>query len=191
MGIVELQTQEKRRRAKIQQGLMLALYRATNYSSMAFAPTDVLLRRIDPQNADKGNPSRRIQQAMGRLRDRGLLEIAKGKKPILTKKGLTHAARLHAAEVVTIKKPKKWDGRWRIVIFDIWERRREVRDKLRRALAKSGFLRVQDSVWIYPYGCEEFIGFLRTDLKLGPGVLYIIAEGIEKDERFRKYFSLP
>mgnify|MGYP001617628735 FL=1 len=90
-----------------------------------------------------------------------------------------------------IRKPKRWDRKWRIVIFDIWERRRGVRDRLRNLLQKNGFVKVQNSVWVYPYDCEELFVFLRTNLRLGKGILYIVAEEIEYDEAFRKHFKLP
>ena len=77
-----------------------------------------------------------------------------------------------------------------MVIFDIWERRRGVRDKLRRTLEKAGFRRVQDSVWVCPYDCEELVAFLRADLRLGEGILYLIAEGVENDAKLRKLFGL-
>jgi hypothetical protein len=46
-------------------------------------------------------------------------------------------------------------------------------------------------VWIFPYDCEELIVFVRTELKLGPSVTYLIAQGIERDLPYRKYFGLP
>src|SRR3989344_9211739 len=55
-----------------------------------------------------------------------------------------------------LKTPKKWDKKWRILIFDVDESKRPIRDKLRRSLISVGFQRLQDSVWIYPYDCEDF-----------------------------------
>ena len=52
-------------------------------------------------------------------------------------------------EKIAIEK-RRWDRRWRIVIFDIPERRKSVRAKLRRFMQEYGFVRLQDSVWIYP-----------------------------------------
>ena len=109
----------------------------------------------------------------------------------LTEKGAKHAKRMYAAESLQLHKPRTWDGRWRVVIFDVWERRRAVRNKLRLTLAKAGFLRVQDSVWLYPYDCEALVALLRTDLRLGTGMLYLVVEGMEHDARFRAHFGLP
>ncbi len=76
-------------------------------------------------------------------------------------------------------------------MFDVWERRRIVRDRLRSMLRKIGFVKIQDSVWAYPYDCEELIAFIRTELRLGKGVLYFVADGMESDRFLRTHFKLP
>lgn len=88
-------------------------------------------------------------------------------------------------------KPRKWDQKWRVLIFDIPERRRAVRDKIRSHLRLSGFVRAQDSVWIYPYPCEEFVALLKADCRVGKDMLYLIVDSLEGDEWFRKLFDLP
>ena len=55
----------------------------------------------------------------------------------------------------------------------------------------AGFLRLQDSVWVYPYDCEDFVALLKADLRLGREMLYIIAEKIENDGWLRQEFNLP
>lgn len=76
-------------------------------------------------------------------------------------------------------------------MFDVWERRRKVRDELRHTLEEFGFVKIQNSVWTYPYPCEKLLVFLRTHLKLGRGILYIVADEVEHDEQLRKHFKLP
>jgi DNA-binding transcriptional regulator PaaX len=39
-----------------------------------------------------------------------------------------------------LNKNKKWDGKWRVLIFDIPETRRFDRDNIRRALISIGFM---------------------------------------------------
>lgn len=53
-----------------------------------------------------------------------------------------------------------------------------------------GFYRLQDSVWVYPYDCEDVIGLLKTNLGLGSAVLYMIVEKIENDRRLREHFEV-
>ncbi|MEK7101834.1 MAG: CRISPR-associated endonuclease Cas2, partial [Patescibacteria group bacterium] len=85
-----------------------------------------------------------------------------------------------------------WDGKWRVVIFDIREKRRRIRQKLRILLAGAGMVRLQDSVWVHPHPCDEFIALVRANLASGTGeLLYFIAEGLESDRHLREHFNLP
>ncbi len=45
---------------------------------------------------------------------------------------------------------RRWDGRWRLVLFDVPEARRGTRNKLRLYLQDRGFGYLQKSVWITP-----------------------------------------
>ena len=56
---------------------------------------------------------------------------------------------------IKIKRPKKWDGKWRLVIFDIPEKKRFFRDILRSHLKAIGFRMLQQSVFVFPYPCEK------------------------------------
>ncbi len=86
--------------------------------------------------------------------------------------------------------PKHWDKKWRILIFDIREEKKGLRDKIRRTLITIGFYRLQDSVWIYPYDCEDLITLLKTDFKIGKDLLYIIADNVENDLEIRRNFGI-
>jgi|SRR3989338_4281864 len=90
----------------------------------------------------------------------------------------------------TRAKHKKWDGKWRVVIFDVWESTREKRDSLRYEIKNFGFIQLQRSVWIYPYDCAEFIELLKTDLSFGKNIRYMVVEKLDHDEKLRKYFKL-
>ena len=46
---------------------------------------------------------------------------------------------------------KPWDGRWRVVIFDIAEIHRTTRKALREKLRELSFGMLQESVWITPH----------------------------------------
>jgi DNA-binding transcriptional regulator PaaX len=45
---------------------------------------------------------------------------------------------------------RPWDGRWRMVLFDIPEKDKRLRDKLRRHLLARHFGYLQNSVWVSP-----------------------------------------
>jgi phenylacetic acid degradation operon negative regulatory protein len=50
---------------------------------------------------------------------------------------------------------RRWDGRWHLVLFDVPERRRVTRNKLRHYLRSRGFGYLQNSVWITPDPIHE------------------------------------
>ena len=135
---------------------------------------------------------KRQDEVMARSRERlvreGLLEYENGFLT-LTNKGQN---RLDVLEMKDWKvdKPRKWDNRWRMLIFDIPEPRKALRNKVRMTLSSIGFLRLQDSVWIYPYDCEDLVSLLKADFKVGKDLLYIIVDSIENDKSFRKSFKL-
>ena len=193
-GVLETGVQKRARREKIQNKVLIILTRLTTQSSsLAFAPEAVLIKKLGLNDGQKWKPSYQIRQALRRLEKKGLVKYqrtGRGWAAHLSPQGERVAGRLDAAERISIKKPKRWDGRWRIVVFDIWERRRAKRDRLRHLLQKAGFYKIQNSVWVHPYDCEELVAFLRADMHLGQGVLYIIADGIENDFQIRKHFNL-
>lgn len=107
----------------------------------------------------------------------------------LTSKGKERLRSYERSEY-TLLVPRVWDRRWRVLIFDVPEERRALRDKIRNTLVSIGFLRVQDSVWIFPHDCEEFIVLLKADFKIGKDLLYLIVDKIENDSEFRDWFNL-
>ncbi len=88
------------------------------------------------------------------------------------------------------KKPKRWDNKWRVIIFDIPEKKRRVRDQIRHLFNKSGMYRLQDSVWVYPYDCEDILTLLKSDLGVGKDILYLIVDELENDKHLRQFFSV-
>jgi len=86
--------------------------------------------------------------------------------------------------------PRKWDGKWRVVIYDINERKKVLRNHLRSTLVSLGFVKLQDSVWVYPYDCEDLITLIKADFQIGKEVLYLIVEHLENDKALKKTFKL-
>ena len=89
-----------------------------------------------------------------------------------------------------LQRPRRWDKRWRVIIFDIPEYRRVTRDALRKMMQSFGFYRLQDSVWVYPYDCEDVVALAKAELKIGASVLYMVVEKIENDQRLKEEFLL-
>jgi DNA-binding transcriptional regulator PaaX len=56
-----------------------------------------------------------------------------------------------------------WDGRWRFVLFDLPQQRRDLRMRLWRYLRQEGFGYLQNSVWITPDSLESARQTLMRD----------------------------
>lgn len=155
--------------------------------------TLALLKKLDRAAAHRKDLYRRITQSITKLENSGLVQTSgeRGhRKIILTEKGHAMIETIYASEY-RIPEPAFWDGKWRVVMFDIREKRRRIRSQLRSLLSGAGFLRLQDSVWIYPYPCDEFVGLVRAHLKSGTGeMLSFVAEALESDKRLREHFRL-
>ena len=152
-----------------------------------------LLKKLDRPAKNRAQLYRRITQGLKRLEQDGLItltgEYAKRRVKI-TEKGRAIIEKIEFGEYV-IPEPAFWDGKWRVLIFDISERRRRTRTQLRRLLDGAGFMRIQDSVWVHPYPCDEFISLVRAHLKSGVGEMRIfVAEALESDKSLREHFRL-
>ena len=130
-----------------------------------------------------------INRSRDRLLDAGLLMRDERGYLRLLPKGEAKLRQLELHDY-RLKKPKRWDEKWRLLIFDIPERRRYTREKVRNTLQMIGFERLQDSAWVYPYDCEDLVTLLKVDFKIGKDLLYIITDGIENDLMLRKRFGL-
>ena len=84
--------------------------------------------------------------------------------------------------------PKRWDGKWRMVIFDIPEENKNSRDIVREKLKQIGFLRIQKSVYLFPYECTKEIVFLAERLDIKNNVLISISEIIQGERKIIKKF---
>ncbi len=138
--------------------------------------------------------NQRITQALLRLERRGLIKVTgEGRKREIhiTGQGEQIINRLYAGAYV-IPLPVRWDGYWRLVMFDVPERRKKVRDTLRMLLRNTGFVHFQHSAWVQPYPCDELVTLLRSHLESGKGeVRYVTMQFIdESDYALRKHFGL-
>ena len=70
---------------------------------------------------------------------------------------------------------KKWDKKWRVVIFDIEEVNRNVRDVFRRKLYELGFGRLQKSVYISPFPIENEMREFIESLNLGKRAYLLVS----------------
>ncbi len=132
------------------------------------------------------------KKVVKRLQKKGMIKILgkEGKTMLaITKLGKQQLKKWQAGDL-KIQRPKKWDGIWRMVIFDIPEKRRQTRDFVREQLKELGFYYLQNSVWAYPYKCEEIILALAGAYDLLPYMIYLEANYLGNDKYLRAEFRL-
>ncbi|MDI6591872.1 MAG: hypothetical protein QME61_02985 [Patescibacteria group bacterium] len=178
---------------KILRGLLIAgaIYVAASSPYFAFYLSRNLWKALGKKKLPKKKDSR-FKNAFYYLKNRGYLDIQKRDHQIyiaLTDQGRKKAGK-YLIDDLKIKKPKKWDKEYRIVIFDIPNITRIKRDALRGKLKELGFFRLQQSVWIYPYECKKQIDLLRNFFGLSEKELILITGKIGNDKFLRKFFNL-
>ena len=192
---IEKRVKQRAKKNQMRNIILLSAYFAVGASMMVMTPNAMrLLKHVEKVVGPSPRLKRRVSQKYSELIAQGIFKRTNGPRDSrieLTEKGMKIAEELAQRVEGRPIEQKKWDQKWRIIMFDVWERRRKVRDELRETLREIGFVKVQNSAWAYPYPCEKLLIFLRIHLKLGHGVLYIVADEIEHDEKFRKHFNLP
>lgn len=141
----------------------------------------------------KNYNKRKIAQALSRLKKNKLIILREenGKITVeLTEKG-KRKIKQYQFEDLKIMKPKYWDKKWRVVIFDIPEKKKKMaREAFRNKLIDLGFFQLQESVWIHPYPCENEIQLAAEIFGITRFINIIIAEKIVNDAKAKAYFGL-
>jgi phenylacetic acid degradation operon negative regulatory protein len=89
-----------------------------------------------------------------------------------------------------IQKSPNWDGKWRVLVFDIPEGSRGKRDQFRALLKRHNFVKLQASVFISPYSLnQEAVQYLKQT-----GLIEFIrlmrVDEIDDDRELKKKFKL-
>ena len=93
---------------------------------------------------------------------------------LLTKKGMEKILKI---KVKTTKRKKRKDGKWQMIIFDIPERKKILRNLLRENLQFLGYKMLQQSVWVCPYDVLKETESVLRRYSLDPYVkLFLIEE---------------
>lgn len=93
-----------------------------------------------------------LSKALKRLREKGFIELVSNEKLAYR---ITDKGRERAIQASLSLEDKKWDGIWRLVIFDIPETRKQARNLLRNKLKQWGFIPWQKSVWASKKNCTK------------------------------------
>jgi len=109
---------------------------------------------------------------------------------VLTRRGKKRARPItFKLDEMKIKSTKKWDRKWRMIIFDIPEDLKQAREDFRLRLRQVGLHPLQRSVFVHPFPCDDEIDFLIEFFGIRRFVRKIEVEKIDNDLHLRSIFS--
>ena len=193
MGKIETEI-KKRVRKKNLQKILLSSVAVAGVLGIAVLAPNILQVLSQLGLVERGQYARNsnLSRSMKRLLKNQSLKFqnaSSGKKYLtITEEGRRQLNILEARNF-NLKQPKRWDRKWRVIILDIGEKQKRTRDQLRITLNRIGFVKLQKSVWVYPYDCEDFIMLLKANFELGRNLLYLVVDEIENDEWLKKIFG--
>ena len=151
------------------------------------------LTKIIPLFKPKGAKDRyRINQAFQKLQKNKLVNIyiKNGNEVVeITKAGKKKVLEYNLDEM-KLKVPQKWDGWWRIVMFDIPQSKKRARDAVSRKIKELGLYPIQKSVFVSPYLCKNEIDFVGEFFGVRDHIIYIKAKEIEGAHKLKEYFNV-
>lgn len=130
-----------------------------------------------------------LKQSLRRLVAGGFVREREGKF-MLTRKGHRFFLKIGGGDIDR-NCTKHWDGKWRLVSFDVPSNRNVMRDRLRALLKEYGFYQLHKSVWV----CPVIIAPDFWETVVGEGLdqycKVMVVDILEGDEDLRKHFKLP
>jgi hypothetical protein len=135
----------------------------------------------------------RYNRAVATLRKRRYAKlIRKGDQLVLevTADGERRLAKMQI-DTLRIAPQKRWDKKWRIILFDIPEKQHYSRKLLRQKLAALGFFQFQQSAFVCPYPCEDELDVITQYLNIQEFVTFFTTDSLGYQEiNALHYFSL-
>ncbi|MBI2175391.1 MAG: hypothetical protein HYU35_01520 [Parcubacteria group bacterium] len=158
----------------------------------ASSPSFIAALLKEGKRALKQKPQN-TKRSLTYLRKRGFVEtrrIGHDIEILLTEEGKKWAGKYQINDLA-IPRPDRWDGRWRVVVFDISTESNFIRNVFRHKLKELGFHALQKSVWVYPFPCAREIELLRKFLGADKDQIQVMEViKMENDRFLRKSFDL-
>src|SRR3989344_5880508 len=131
---------------------------------------------------------KRIQNSLRYLKRKHFIAFPGKGKFTITKTGRARLDRINIDQIIVKRVP--WDGKWRLLTFDIPEEKESKRDYFRRRLKEIGFYHFQRSVFIIPYPCRLEINTMCEELDIEANIHLITADSFEGDDELKSFFRL-
>lgn len=128
----------------------------------------------------------RLRETIKRLNAQKIIEVKEGVIEI-TEKGRKKLLKFNLDDMDL---GQKTDGKWRIIIYDISESKKKERDFLREILKRMKFLKLQRSIYLTPFICEDEIEYLKQMFGVGDEVKILKITGIDNEQAYKEYFGI-
>ncbi|TSD01174.1 MAG: phenylacetic acid degradation operon negative regulatory protein [Parcubacteria group bacterium Athens0714_25] len=162
------------------------------FTIAAIAPNSFQMLELFGLSKKKYKP-KSVGRALNRMKKQKLIEIKKEKNDKITiqitERGKKRLLEYNIDEL-QIKIPEKWDGKWRIVSFDIPEKRKKAREAFREKLRDLGFYPFQKSLFIFPFACSDEIDFISEIFEIKKHIVYFETSNINNKYKIKRYFNL-
>lgn len=151
-----------------------------------------IVQLLDFFGATESSERRKIMRALEKIKERKWIRIYEkdgldvveitesGKRKVLS----------YNLEKIKIIRPKKWDGYWRVIIFDIPEKNKKARRALSFKLNDMEFFPLQKSVFVCPFECDNEIDFVAEFFGVRKHIKYILAKEIENEDVLKRFYNL-
>ena len=106
----------------------------------------------------------------------------------LTKRGTERIER-YCIDNVTFPELEKWDGYWRLILFDIPNTKKRARDNLAYKLCDVGCVQFQKSIYAYPHSCKEELEIISKFYFVKKYVVYLTVNDSNEFDVLRRKFK--
>ncbi|MFH0806492.1 MAG: hypothetical protein V1885_02095 [Candidatus Brennerbacteria bacterium] len=151
-----------------------------------FHDANVVAEAVVDEFIARHRKNKHLRQSLRRLIANGIVR-KKEERFSVTPKGIIYLLKRSP----NVAGAKKWDGKWRLVSFDVPVRSDKKRQQLRYFLKRFDFHQLQKSVYVCPSHMSEEFWRLMVEYDLERYCKVMLVEIIEGDEELRKIFKLP
>lgn len=137
---------------------------------------------------------KRLNDSLVYLKKKKLVEIKErnGQTVIRLTSGGKERVVKYSIDAISLIPPKQWDGKWRVIMFDIpvtIKNHHYARDAFRRKIKTLGFYQIQKSAWVHPYDCESELLFIAETFGVQPYVEILTVGKFLHEDLLRKRFT--
>lgn len=169
-------------------GIGVGISVALSNQRTSYKTTKLLIKEIFGLKKEPKN----ISRYFSKLRKQNLIKTEKSGDThniVLTENGRKVFLRFNYEKIV-INKTKIWDRNFRMILFDIPEKKKRARDSFRLKMRELGCVKFNDSVWVYPYPCQKEVDFIANYWNVGKYVHFALIKDITNKEKLEKHFNL-